>query len=612
MFVHTFKSVFVHIGLLIAHRQTQIIFMINQYIIQQLVKNKISDPDKLLKIKRIASKKFNLPNPTNIELLETYRRMAKNKKIKPSKDIERILITKNIRTLSGVAVVAVLTKPYTCPGKCIYCPTEKEMPKSYLSDEPAVMRAILTNFHPYKQVQARIKSLEATGHSTDKIELIIMGGTFSYLPKQYQTWFVKECFRACNDRWFHSPEELWNANADRYKNSIANRFHRAIATMEPTTFTLEKLQKTNEKAKHRIIGLTLETRPDYIDEKEIIRMRKLGATRVELGVQSIYDNVLKLNRRGHGVKETIRATRLLKEAGFKINYHMMPNLPGSTPEKDLAMFKKLFSNPDFQPDMLKIYPCVVVKNSQIYGWWKNGKYKPYSDKKLLELLAEIKKIIPRYVRIARLIRDIPSTDIVAGNKVSNLRQVLKAKAEKEGWRCQCIRCREIRNKNPLLKKDGQGEVGNLKLFRQDYNASGGKEIFLTFEDFQRKNLYSLLRLRINEIPLAPFDKGGIPALKNAAIIREVHTYGQLTPIKSKNKKSPQHTGFGKKLIAEAEKITIKEFDLKKIAVISGVGVRDYYRKIGYRLENGYMVKKLKPENDSEKKLNYKTKIISPA
>ncbi len=560
----------------------------NQYIIQQLIKNKISGSDKLLKIKRNASKKFDLPNPTNIELLETYRRMVKNKKIKPDKNIEKILVTKKIRTLSGVAVVAVLTKPYACPGKCLYCPIEKGMPKSYLSDEPAVMRAILTDFHPYKQVQARIKSLEATGHPTDKIELIIMGGTFSYFPKQYQTWFVKECFRACNKKIKNQKSKI------------------KITDKKLKINNLEKLQKVNEKAKHRIIGLTLETRPDYINKQEIIRMRKLGATRVELGVQSIYDDVLKLNRRGHSVKETIKATRLLKEAGFKINYHMMPNLPGSTPKRDLAMFKELFSNPDFQPDMLKIYPCVVVKSAPIYKWLKKGKYHPYSNQELVKLLAEIKKIIPYYVRITRLIRDIPSTDIVAGNKVSNLRQVLKAKAEKEGWRCKCIRCREVRNRyySPATK---------LKLFRENYNASNGQEIFLTFEYLERENLYSLLRLRINRVSGTPNvlkDTGSlaIPALYDSAIIREIHTYGQLTPIKSKNKKSPQHTGLGKKLIAEAERITLQEFGIKKIAVISGVGVRDYYRKLGYRLENGYMVKKLKNEDGSEKKL--RTQFIS--
>ena len=582
--------------------------MINQYIIKQLYKKIPAkrQNEYFLKLKRKASKKFGLPNPTNVEILKVYRQMVKNKKIKPNKNIENLLITKNIRTLSGVAVVAVLTKPYACPGTCVYCPTEKDMPKSYLSNEPAVMRAILTDFHPYRQVAARLKSLEATGHKTDKIELIIMGGTFSYFPKQYQTWFVKECFRACNEInscWLHSGDSPVEPEC----KPSAKRLHSPAGLWSQRYFseknyTLQKLQKANEKSKHRIIGLTLETRPDYIDAKEIIRMRKLGATRVELGVQSIYDDVLKLNKRGHTVAATIKATRLLKEAGFKINYHMMPDLPGSNYKKDLAMFKELFSNPDFQPDMLKIYPCVVVKNSPIYRWWKNGKYKPYFDKKLIELLAEIKKAVPYYVRITRLIRDIPSTSIVAGNKVSNLRQVLKKKSEEENWRCKCIRCREVRNNNILPDKRGWG----VKLFRQDYNASDGKEIFLSFEDKERKSLYSLLRLRINSgvhslecnndstyrLKSGLQHSNDLSVLNNAAIIREVHTYGQMMPIKSKSKKSPQHIGLGKKLILEAERIAREEFNLKKIAVISGVGVRDYYRKLGYKLEDGYMVKNL--------------------
>jgi len=583
---------------------------VNQYIISELNK-KVSEKRRLSleflsRLKRKASRKFGLPCPTNIELLKTFREMVeKNVILSPSKDvmtrqahhdilkqIESILVTKNIRTSSGVAVIAVLTKPYHCPGTCVFCPNEKNMPKSYLSNEPAVMRAILTDFHPYKQTSARLKSLKATGHEIDKIELIVMGGTFSYLPKNYQTWFIKECFRACNE--FNNKKNL-------------------------KILSLESHQKINVKSKCRIVGLTLETRPDYINEKEIINMRKLGATRVELGVQSVYDDVLKLNKRGHDRTEIIKATKLLKEAGFKINYHMMPNLPGSNYKKDLAMFKEQFSNPDFQPDMLKIYPCVVVKNAPIYKWYKDGKYKPYSDKKLIELLSEIKKIIPYYVRITRLIRDIPSTSIVAGNKVSNLRQALKKKSEEEDWQCKCIRCREVRNQNPILLKERCGMVKDLKLFRQDYEASNGKEIFLSFEDKERKYIYSLLRLRVNDsviakseatrqsqnltqlsscpiIPPAPFTKGGaniITALQNASIIREIHTYGTLAPIKSIGEKHTQHTGLGKKLIQEAEKITSQEFKLKKIAVISGVGVRDYYRKLGYRLEDGYMVKKMK-------------------
>ncbi|MCK5084138.1 MAG: tRNA uridine(34) 5-carboxymethylaminomethyl modification radical SAM/GNAT enzyme Elp3 [Candidatus Pacebacteria bacterium] len=575
---------------------------INQYIIKQLYQKvslkKSFSSEYLSRLKRKASREYGLPCPTNIEILETYRQMIKSKKIKPDREIENILITKNIRTLSGVAVIAVLTKPYPCPGTCKFCPNEKDMPKSYLSNEPAVMRAILTGFHPYKQVQARLKSLEATGHKTDKIELIVMGGTFSYLPRQYQTWFIKKCFKACNK----------NKNQDSPPDKGGWGVRKNIS--RSSNLSLEQLQKQNEKSSHRIVGLTLETRPDYINEKEILRMRKLGATRVELGVQSIYDDILELNKRGHSVTETIKATKLLKEAGFKINYHLMPDLPGSNYKKDLTMFKELFSNQDFQPDMLKIYPCVVVKNAPIYKWLKTGKYKPYSDKKLIQLLCEIKKIIPYYVRITRLIRDIPSTSIVAGNKVSNLRQVLKKKSEEEGWQCKCIRCREARDQNIPPDKEGWG-VGKLKLFRQDYNASDGKEIFLSFEDKKRRNIYSLLRLRINSqdynfYPALAEDSCGfsrpsknsliikkIPILQNASIIREVHTYGKLVPIKSKNKKSPQHTGLGKKLIAEAEKITIREFNLKKIAVISGIGVRDYYRKLDYKLEDGYMVKYFK-------------------
>ena len=568
---------------------------INQYIVNELIK-KVSVRKRQLsskylsRLKRKASKKYKVPCPTNIELLGSYRKMSKNNF---QEEIEKVLMTKDIRTSSGVAVIAVLTKPYPCPGTCKFCPNEKGIPKSYLSNEPAVMRAVLTDFHPYKQVQARLRSLKATGHKTDKIELIVMGGTFSYLPKQYQTWFIKECFKACNDRWIHSSAGLWNQNAN-----CSQKGSTALSGLwsQRQSQSLTQLQKSNERSKHRIVGLTLETRPDYIDEKEILRMRELGATRVELGVQSIYNDVLKFNKRGHSVAETIKATRLLKEAGFKINYHMMPDLPGSNYKRDLKMFQELFSDSDFQPDMLKIYPCVVVKNAPIYKWLKTGKYKPYSDKKLIQLLCEIKKIVPYYVRITRLIRDIPSTSIVAGNKVSNLRQVLKKKSEEERWNCKCIRCREIRNQKvppdkacPEREPNGGGwGVEKLKLFRQDYNASDGKEIFLSFEDKERKNLYSLLRLRINS-GVHSF----IPALRNASIIREVHTYGQLVPIRSKNKRSPQHTGLGKQLITEAEKITEAEFGLKKIAVISGVGVRDYYRKLGYDLVDGYMIKYLK-------------------
>ena len=553
------------IGFVFFYYTTIIIFlkrMINDFIIGKIAAMVISgkkdfSEKRLSKIKRAASKLYGAPCPTNIDLLRAYRRLAAQGKIKRSETIEKALVTKEIRTESGVAVVAILTKPYPCPGKCAYCPDEKDMPKSYLSNEPAVMRAVLTRFNPYEQVKARLQSLETTGHKTDKIELIVMGGTWSYLKKRYQDWYIKECFRAANE--FGKKKGI-------YKE-----------------LDLKAQQKKNEKAGKRIVGLTLETRPDYIDEKELLNMRALGATRVELGVQSIYDDVLKKNRRGHGVKETVRATRLLKEAGFKINYHMMPELPGSSPERDEAMFTELFKNPDFQPDMIKIYPCVVVKGTLIYRWLKAGKYKTYSDEERLAMLARVKKNLPYYVRVTRLIRDIPSTSIIAGNKITNLRQELERIGVREGWKCKCIRCREIRS-------GAQVEEKELRLVREDYAASGGKEIFLTFEDKRRKQLYSLLRLRINS------EESGknnfMKELRGAALIREVHTYGKLVPMKTRDAKSPQHIGLGKRLLLEAERIAREEYGAKKIAVISGVGVRDYYRKNGYRLEESYMVKNL--------------------
>ncbi len=309
----------------------------------------------------------------------------------------------------------------------------------------------------------------------------------------------------------------------------------------------------------------------------------MGITRVELGVQSIYDDVLRINRRGHGVEATIRATKLLKDAGFKICYQMMPNLLGSNWQRDLQMFKELFENPQFQPDYLKIYPCALLKEADLYKFWKRGLYKPYSKKELIELIIKIKQIVPYYCRIQRIVRDIPSNYVIEGGvKISNLRQIVHQIMQERGLRCKCIRCREVKERyNPKEK---------IYLFRQDYWASDGLEIFLSFENKNRSKLFSLLRLRI---PSFYFQKGEplFSVLKDASIVRELHTYGLLLPI-SKKDISPQHRGLGKKLMKKAEEISKKEFGVKKIAVISGVGVREYYRKLGYRLYDTYMIKKL--------------------
>ncbi|MDP2910226.1 MAG: tRNA uridine(34) 5-carboxymethylaminomethyl modification radical SAM/GNAT enzyme Elp3 [bacterium] len=545
--------------------------------IKELVKTKVETLAGLDSAKRKIAKKFKITIPSNVNLLKAYHNLVQNKRIKKNKTLEIILIKRRVRSLSGIVNVSILTKPYGCPGKCIYCPSQKGIPKSYLEKEPAVQRAVLTNFDPYLQIQTRLESLKATGHPTDKIELRIIGGTWSFYPRKYQKWFVLRCFQACNK---HKASQISNFQFPISKQIPNPKFQKSKF--------LEKEQKKNERAKHRIIGITIETRPDFITLKEIKRLRELGVTRVELGVQSIYDDVLKLNKRGHLIKETIKATKLLKDAGFKVSFQIMPNLPGSNFKKDVNMFKELFSNPNFQPDLLKIYPLDLVKQASLYKWYKQNKFRPYSKEKLIKLLTEIKKQIPYYVRIERIIRDIPSSDIVAGGvKISNLREIVQKNLTKLSYKCKCIRCREIKGDYDPKEK--------LYLFRQNYDASEGKEIFLSFENKNRTKLYALLRLRILKYtearPLYVF-----PVLEDSAIIREIHTYGRMAQIQKTFTDRVsiglvQHRGLGKKLIEEAERITKQEFNLKKIAVISGIGVRNYYRKLGYKLEDTYMIKK---------------------
>jgi len=534
-------------------------------LIINLSKIKTLNKEILSSVKRKWAKSYFFPFPKNSALLKTYHDLLKRKRVKKDRTFERLLKTRKIRSLSGIVSVSVLTKPYPCPGKCLYCPTVKNLPKSYVFGEPAVMRAVANRFDPYLQVQSRIRALETIGHKANKIELIIIGGTWSFLPAKYQEWFVKECFRAANDCGAKPKFQI--SNPKQSTNSKTQ---------------LLKEQRRNEKAKHRIIGITIETRPDFINEKEIKQLRYLGVTRVELGVQSIDDDVLKRNRRGHNVSQTIKATKLLKDAGLKVCYHIMPNLPGSDLKKDEKMFQELFNNPDFQPDFLKIYPCVVVKQAPLYKLWQKKKYKPYTDKQLINLLVKVKQTIPYYCRIIRIYRDIPSNQVLAGSKISNLRQVLAEDLKKQGKKCLCIRCREVKQDFSPKQK--------LKLFRQDYQASGDREIFLSFDNKTRQKLYGLLRLRLPKLwevePPTIY-----PTLKGTALIRDVHTYGQAIGFGEKITNSPQHRNLGKNLVKLAEKIA-KDSGYTKIAVISGVGARNYYRRLGYRLKQTYMVKNL--------------------
>jgi len=531
--------------------------MINQssltIIAQRLIQVNPQTKTDLNAFKRQICTELKIPYPSNIDLLSALKSICGSLTSTDHRQLIGLLRVRPVRSLSGIINVSVLTKAYPCPGNCLYCPNETGFPKSYLSGEPAAERAKLLKFNPYIQVKKRLENLAAEGHSVDKIELRVIGGTWSFYPKNYQTKFIAACFAAAN------------------------------GLKEPKTkvLSLETEQKKNENAKCRIVGISIETRPDYINEKEIIQLRKLGVTRVELGIQSIYDDVLEMNNRGHKINAAICATELLKNAGFKVSFQIMLNLYGSNPQRDLEMANELFSNPDFCPDLLKIYPCAVLKEAPLYKVYERGDYAPYSDKQLVLTVKEIKKIVPPWVRIERIIRDIPSPRITAGTKsISNLRQIIANGMEREHWRCQCIRCREIKGAYDPNEKIG--------LVRRDYPASNGTEIFLSFENEPKTKLFSLLRLRIPGKRCDPI----FPALENAALVREIHTYGLQIPVSEKSA-SAQHTGLGKKLIEEAERIAQDEFKLKKITAISGIGARAYWRKFGYKPQSGYMVKPLR-------------------
>lgn len=513
-------------------------------LILNLAGEKVNSRQKLEKQKRKFAKKHQVAVPKTYQLLRVYRKLVAKGTVVKDKELEKCLLAKPTRTLSGVAPLTVLLKPFACPGKCLYCPDQKGIPRSYLADEPAVLRARKLGFNPWQQVKYRLEVFELMGHPVDKVELIILGGSFSFYPENYRKSFVKACFEAANGRKAKSL-------------SIA--------------------QRINEKAGRRIIGITVETRPDLVNEKEIRFLRQLGVTRVELGVQSLDEAILKKNRRGHGLKEVIRTTQLLKDAGFKVGYHLMPGLPGSSWRKDLSMIKKVFSSPLFRPDFLKIYPCVVLKEAPLFKLWQKGKYRPLEDEKLVKLLVKMKSEVPRYVRINRLGRDIPLPYVVAGFHFSHIRQMVAKEMEKQGLTCRCVRCREIK---------GQSKVKSPMLKVKSYRASWAREFFLELVD-SCDRLYALLRLRLPSKNTRPI----FPVLKGAALVRELHVFGQSLAIGEKKEEAVQHGGLGKQLMAKAEEIALNS-GFKKVAVIAGVGAREYYRKMGYKLKQSYIFKEI--------------------
>ncbi len=458
---------------------------------------------------------------------------------------------KPTRTLSGVTTVTVLTGFYPCPGDCIFCPQEDQLPKSYLSEEPGAKRGVENKFDPYLQTRNRIKALAAVGHPTDKIELLILGGSFCAYPRDYQAWFVQRCFDAMN--------------ADEPGGDQGSK-------------SLEEAQEINVNAVHRNVGLVIETRPDLVNRAALPWYRCLGVTKVQMGAQSLDDRILHLNQRGHTVRDTLEATSLLRAGGFKIVLHWMPNLFGATPKSDREDFARLWGDGAFCPDEIKIYPCQLLEGTQLCQLWREGKYQPYSEETLLDLIARLKITVPRYCRINRIIRDIPSTYVVAGNKNTSLRQDIQREVARRGTRCECIRCREIRKKQVV--------VDTVTLNDLVYRPAHAEEHFLSF-DTADDHLAGFLRLSLPDDTRLT----DMVDLDGAAIIREVHVYGQSLALGDERDGIAQHSGLGTRLIQHAEEIARKA-GYQKVAVIAAVGTRAYYAERGYVLGENYMLKTL--------------------
>lgn len=524
------------------------------------------------------------------ELISGYRLLVANKSLSDNPELIEMIRLKPTRTISGVTPITVLTKPFPCPGKCIFCPNDVRMPKSYIASEPGAQRAGRNAFDPYLQTYNRLLALQSIGHNVNKAELIVLGGTWSFYPESYQIWFIKRCFDALNDFGnfddrtvtsgidFFDPNEKTQATID-YNKEIALKV-KNTATESATWEELQSAQEKNETANCRNVGLVLETRPDYISISEVIKLRRLGATKIQIGIQSLNDEILNANGRGTTVAQIKSAFRLLRLAGFKIHGHMMPNLYLATPKSDLDDYKALWTA-DFAPDELKIYPTSVIKGTLLYQYLQQGKYQPYDSRTLIDLLKECFKATPVYCRLTRVIRDIPSGEIITGNKTTNLRQIVELELDREHNSCKCIRCREIKGK----------QVAWDELDYQDfsYDTSIGVEHFLSYNVKQNDKICGFLRLALPTKENS--ENNPFKELQNAAIIREVHVYGKVTQIGNSDQEHTQHLGIGKHLIANAEALARKNSN-KVIAVISAIGTRNYYRKLGFEVSGLYMTKSL--------------------
>ncbi|XP_048372806.1 elongator complex protein 3 isoform X2 [Sphaerodactylus townsendi] len=471
------------------------------------------------------------------------------------------LKAKPIRTASGIAVVAVMCKPHRCPhinftgNICVYCPGGPDSDfeystQSYTGYEPTSMRAIRARYDPFLQTRHRVEQLKQLGHSVDKVEFIVMGGTFMALPEEYRDYFIRNLHDALSG---HTSNNV--AEAVRY----------------------------SERSLTKCIGITIETRPDYCLKRHLSDMLSYGCTRLEIGVQSVYEDVARDTNRGHTVKAVCESFHLSKDAGFKVVAHMMPDLPNMGLERDIDQFVEFFDNPAFRPDGMKLYPTLVIRGTGLYELWKSGRYKSYPPSTLVDLVARILALVPPWTRVYRVQRDIPMPLVSSGVEHGNLRELALARMKDLGSECRDVRTREV----GIQEIHHKVRPYQVELIRRDYVANGGWETFLSYEDPEQDILIGLLRLRkCSEETFRPELKGGV------SIVRELHVYGSVVPVSSRDPSKFQHQGFGMLLMEEAERIAKEEHESWKIAVISGVGTRDYYRKIGYELEGPYMVKSL--------------------
>ena len=548
-------------------------------------KIKLEHPDKnrLLKIKQQYSKKHksNIPRDSDVYISAS----EKDKKL-----IKQFTLTKPIRTLSGVAPISLFPIPMKCAhGTCIFCPGGPgshfgDVPQSYTGNEPASRRAKRNNYNAYLQIFNRLEQYHVNNHSPEKVEIIIQGGTFPTYPLEYQEQFLTSIYKSLNDfstifydKKFNNKKfkEFFELPADLKNEERTKRVQEKILSLEIKS-NLEKEQKINETSKIRAIAVVVETKPDWCLSNHIDQMLKLGTTRVEVGVQSVYNDILKFNNRGHTIEDTKKSFQLLKDSFLKVTAHMMLGLPKSDREKDIYSFKEIFTNQDFLPDSIKIYPCLVMPGTPLYRLWERKEFTPITTEQAADIISEIKKFIPKWTRVMRVNRDIPTNFTTSGVDRTNLRQYVDIKLKERGIKCNCIRCRE-----PMQKEISWN---NIKLNKIQYQSSNGTEVFLSIDDMKNDLILGFCRLRI---PFKPFRK---EITNNSAGIRELHIYGSLTQLNEIG--NVQHKGLGKQLLQEAEKISKEEFDCKKLLVISGIGVKQYYKNLGFKYDGYYMSKQL--------------------